>query len=204
MDAVCGGLREEKQDEFVRMMEECRKYSPDLVLLNHRLKLGKGLPYATTFLFNGQETYTDVHICNERPAPHHRAYMFYRGNTPELKRLTEDHGVCISSCVDYFEDELIYQAFGRSLILAPEIYANPWFLRDDEHAKLARIFNLHRTYRSILTSGIELPERYGPCSVSRGSDFVRFITTGNNSWERKKLQIKLDGEIGLEQRCDDG
>ncbi len=202
MDAVCGGLREEKQDEFVRMMEECRKYSPDLVLLNHRLKLGKGLPYATTFLFNGQETYTDVHICNERPAPHHRAYMFYRGNTPELKRLTEDHGVCISSCVDYFEDELIYQAFGRSLILAPEIYANPWFLRDDEHAKLARIFNLHRTYRSILTSGIELPERYGPCSVSRGSDFVRFITTGNDSWERKKLQIKLDGEIGLEQRCD--
>lgn len=41
MDEVCGGLREEMQDEFVSMMEDCRKYSPDLFLLNHRLRLGK-------------------------------------------------------------------------------------------------------------------------------------------------------------------
>ena len=201
MDAVCGGLREEMQDEFVRMMEECRKYSPDLILLNHRLRLGRGLPYATTFLFNGQETYTDVHIGNDHPAPHHRAYMFHRGNVPGLLRLTEDHGVCISSCVDFFEDELIYQAFGRSLILAPEIYANPWFMRDDAHAKMARIYNLHRTYRDILVNGMELPERYGPCAVSRGSEYVRFITTGNDTWERKTLKINLNREIGLE-RCD--
>lgn len=65
MDAVCSGLREEKQDEFVSMMKECRKYSPELILLNHRLNLGKGLPYATTFLWNGAETYTDTSINNE-------------------------------------------------------------------------------------------------------------------------------------------
>ena len=34
--------------------------SPDLILLNHRLKLGKGLPHATTFLWGGAETYIDV------------------------------------------------------------------------------------------------------------------------------------------------
>ncbi len=39
------------------------------------------------------------------------------------------------------------------MILAPELYGNPWFLRDDEYPKLARIFNLHRRYRGILTSG---------------------------------------------------
>ena len=40
-DAVCGDLRNNKQDAFIRMMTECRKYSPDLVLLNHRLNLGE-------------------------------------------------------------------------------------------------------------------------------------------------------------------
>ena len=36
-DGVVGPLRPEKQDAFVRMMTECRKHSPDLILLNHRL-----------------------------------------------------------------------------------------------------------------------------------------------------------------------
>ena len=201
IDAVCSGLREEKQDEFVSMMKECREYSPDLILLNHRLKLGRGMPYATTFLFNGTETYVDVHIANEITAPHHRAFIFSRGNVPELKRLTEDHGVCISSCIDFFDDDLIYQAFGRCLILAPEIYANPWLLRDDEQAKLARIYNLHRTYRGILTNGMLLPDSYGPNAVSRGNKQTRFIVTGNDSWESRTISINLNTEIGLEQ-CD--
>ncbi len=203
MDAVCSGLREEKQDAFVRMMKECRKYSPELILLNHRLKLGRGMPYATTFLFNGAETYIDVHAGNSKSAPHHRQYMFSRGNVPGLLRLTEDHGVCISSCVDYFEDELIYQAFGRSLILAPEIYGNPWLMRDDEHAKLARIYNLHRTYRDILVDGLELPRQYGPCAVARGDGRVRFITSGNDSWDKWSISLNLNSEIGLERAEDD-
>ncbi len=39
MDAVCGQLRPEKQEAFARLMTECWKHSPDLILLNHRLKL---------------------------------------------------------------------------------------------------------------------------------------------------------------------
>ena len=42
IDGVCSGLREEKQGEFVKTLTECRKYSPDLILLNHRLRLGIG------------------------------------------------------------------------------------------------------------------------------------------------------------------
>ncbi len=69
-----GQLRDEKQDAFIEMMTECRKYSPDLILLNHRLNLGeKARKHATTSLWGGDETYIDVHMGNDNmTAPHHR------------------------------------------------------------------------------------------------------------------------------------
>jgi len=170
-DAVVGGLRPEKQDAFVRMMTECRKYAPDLILLNHRLKLGKGLPRATTYLLGGAETYIDVHMLNNQTATHHRAGAISRRIVPNLVRLTEDHGVCISSCLNYWEDDLILQAFNRNLILAPQLYGNPWFLRDDEYPKLARIFNLARKYgdaRSNLT-------KRSACQLEPALSFASFI-----------------------------
>jgi len=200
IDGVCGLLSEENREWFVKMMTECRKYSPDLVLLNHRLWLGEeGMKHATTFLWGGQETYVDVFIGNQITAPHHRAYFLDRGNTPALLRLTEDHGVCISSCIDYFEDDLIFQAFGRSLILAPEIYGNPWLMRDDEQAHLARIYNLHYRYRDILVNGMLLPggDYYPKSSVARGSVSKRFIVCGNQEWKPGRLHMRLDMEIGL-------
>jgi len=199
-DGVVGPLRPEKQDAFVRMMTECRKYSPDLILLNHRLKLGKGLPHATTYLLGGAETYIDVHMCNNQTAPHHRAGAISRRVVPELVRLTEDHGVCISSCLDYWEDDLILQAFNRGLILAPQLYGNPWFLRDDEYPKLARIFSLARQYRDIMVDGMVLPEdRYGEKAVVRGDGRTRLLTLRNLGWEPITCQVRLDEEIGLRQ-----
>ena len=197
-DGVAGNLRTEKQDAFVRMMTKCRKYSPDLILLNHRLNLGKGLPYATTYLLGGAETYIDVHMLNKQTASHHRAGAISREVVPGLVRLTEDHGVCISSCLNYWDDDLVQQAFNRNLILAPEIYGNPWLLRDDEYPKLARIFNLTRKYRDILIDGMLLPvEGYGEKAVSRGDKTTRLITLRNVSWEPITCKIKLDQEIGL-------
>ncbi len=205
-DGVCGPLYPENRDKFVKMMKECRKYSPDLIALNHRQFLGdEGMKHVTTFLWGGDyvkdadETYTDVHIGNIMTAPHHRGYFASRGNTPGLRRLAEDHGVCISSYIDYFEDELIIQAFGRCLILAPEIYGNPWLMRDDEHAHLARIYNLHRRYRDILVTGMLLPEgdSYPKGAVARGSASKRFIAAGNTSWNDGVVHMRLDMEIGL-------
>ena len=197
-DSVVGGLRPEKQDAFVRMMTECRKHSPDLILLNHRLDLGKGLPHATTYLLGGAETYVDVHMPSRQTAPHHRAGAISRQVVPGLVRLTEDHGVCISSCLDYWEDDLILQAFNRNLLLAPQLYGNPWFLRDDEYPKLARIFNLARKYRDILVDGMVLPEEsYGEKAVSRGDDSTRLLTFRNVSWDPILCKVKLDEEIGL-------
>ncbi|MDX2186398.1 MAG: hypothetical protein SFV32_05670 [Opitutaceae bacterium] len=198
MDAVCGQLRPSAYEAFDRMMTQCRQFTPDLILLNHRLNLGPGIRHSTTFLLGGAETYIDVHMANEVTAPHHRAGALARELPPKLTRLTEDHGVCLSSCLDYWDDDLILQAFNRSLILAPEIYGNPWLLRDDELPRLAAIFNLHRRYAPLLTSGMELPEgSYGPKAVSRGDGRTRLITLRNLTWEPVTYSIELGEQIGL-------
>jgi hypothetical protein len=181
------------------MMIKCRQYSPDLILLNHRLGLQKAKPYATTSLWEGHETYIDVFMTNDVTAPHNRAGALTRGLPPEMKRLTEDHGVCLSSCLDYWEDDMVLQAFNRSMILAPELYGNPWLLRDDEFSQLARFFNLHKKYSEILVDGIELPKSYGPNAVSRGDATRRIITLRNLSWADTTYTLKLDEEIGLKK-----
>ena len=40
IDAVAGQLRPEKQEVFRRTVEACRSYRPDLMIQNHRVKLG--------------------------------------------------------------------------------------------------------------------------------------------------------------------
>ena len=198
-DAVAGQLRPEKQDSFRRAIEACRAYRPDLIVQNHRVKLGAAEGVATVSLWEGIETYIDVFMSNSGTAAHHRAGSLARELPPGLTRRLEDHGVCLSSCLDFWEDDLVLQAFNRSLPLSPSIYGNPWLLRDDEYPKLARLFNLHRKYRDLLTRGIVLPEsRYGPFAVSRGDGATRFITLRNLTWNPVTYSVRLDGTIGLE------
>lgn len=199
MDAVCGQLRPEKYGEFNDMMNRAREIAPDLILLNHRLDLGEGTEHSTTYLFGGAETYVDILMANSVTAPHHRANNISRANTPGLTRLSEDHGVCLSSSLDAWDDDLILQTFCRGLIMSPQLYGNPWFLRDDEFPYLAYIFNLQRDYRDILVSGMELPEeQYGRYSVSRGDSSTRFLTVRNLSWKTREFTIDLDSSIGLQ------
>lgn len=198
-DAVCGPLRREKEDDFIDMMKQCRAYSPNLILLNHRLGLEKAKDYATTFLWEGKEAYIDVNAFNTTTAPHNRAGTLGRGLTPELKRLTEDHGVCLSSCLDYWEDDLILQTFNRALILSPEIYGNPWLLADDEFPKLARIFNLHQKFASILVNAKELPASYGKYALSRGDGKTQLLTLRNLTWTPEEITVNLNEEVGLKK-----
>lgn len=201
-DSVCGVLREEKKEIFEKMIAKCRKYCPELIVLNHRLDLGDAQKYVTTFLWEGLETYVDVMTYNHTTAPHHRQSLLARGLVPDLLRLCEDHGVCISSFNDFFEDDLVLQAFNRALVLSPEIYGNPWFLRDDEFARLARIYNLAEKYAKLLVSGITLPEKYGPYAVSRGNRKSRIITLRNLSWKPVTIEISLNSEIGITEKKD--
>ncbi len=201
LDAVCGQLRDEKQDAFINAMARCRKYAPDLIVLNHRLNLSEEAKrHVTTFLMGGRETYIDVHMSNNTTATHNRQGALSRGLPPKLLRLTEDHGVCLSSCLDFWEDDLVLQAFNRCLILAPQIYGNPWLLRDEEFAKLARIYNLHYRNREILVEGMKLPESYGPHAVARGDQATRFVTLRNLTWNPVSYTVRLDDEIGLTRK----
>ena len=115
-----------------------------------------------------------------------------------MLRLTEDHGVCFSSALDAWDDDLILQAFNRNLILSPEIYGNPFLLNDENLPRLARIYNIHRLYNDILVNGMQLPEeKYGKYAVSRGDDKTRLITLRNLSWQPLQVTVKLDESIGL-------
>jgi len=198
MDKCCSDLKPENEKYFVEAMRKCYANNPGLIVLNHRITLSDSArKFTTTFLWEGAETYIDVSFRNNKPAPHHR-YTLERGLPPDLKRLTEDHGVCLSSYLDYWEDDLILQAFNRNLILAPEIYGNPWLLNDNEFPLLARIFNLHRKYNSILVNAKQLPEeQYGKFAVSRGDANTRLLTLRNLSWNPKTFTINIDESIGL-------
>jgi len=198
-DACCSDLSPENQKYFIETMKECRKYSPDLIILNHRITLNEeARKLTTTFLWEGQETYVDVNISNNQPAPHHRVANLTRGLPPELNRLTEDHGVCFSSALDSWDDDLILQAFNRNLIMSPEIYGNPFLLNDETLPQLARIYNIHRLYNDILVNGVQLPEeKYGKFAVSRGDDETRLITLRNLFWQPLQVTVKLDESIGL-------
>ncbi len=198
-DAVCGPLTPEHASHFTDMMVRCRHYSPDLILLNHRLGLQEADTYATTQLWEGRESYIDVNSTNTQTAPHHRAGAMSRQLVPNLRRTVEDHGVCLSSSLDFWDDELVLSAFGRNLVLSPQIYGNPWLLRDDEQRRLARLFEIHRHYAPIMGTGMILPEKYGDFAVSRGKGLTRVIVLRNLSWTTKNISLRLDNEIGLQK-----
>jgi len=200
LDGVAGPFREEKAGVLIETLKECRKYTPDLIVSSQRIDFGEAEPYITHHLWEGVETYVDVFVNNHSTAPHHRAGSLERKLTPNLDRMFDDHGVCFSSCLDYWEDEMILQMFNRSLIQSAQFYGNPWFLRDDEYPRFARLMNLQRQYRDILVHGFQLPEQqYGPYAVSRGDDNTRLITLRNLSWEPKTYLVKLDASVGLKQ-----
>jgi hypothetical protein len=201
VDSVCGQLRPEKREAFVKMLKECRKFCPDLIVLNHRLDLGEGEAHTTTHLWAG-EAYIDVWRGNESTGIHNRVSAIELGlpldGNGKPQRLLEDHGVCFSSCLDFWEDDLVLQALSRNLILAPEVYGSPWFLSDDEFPKFARIYNLTRRYRDILPNAMMLDEKAcGPKSVSRGNDKTRIVTLQNTTWNPVTYKVTLDDHIGI-------
>ena len=198
LDSVAGELRPEKLDVLLETLARCRESVPDLMVLNERVDLLEDRAGISTSLWEGIETYIDVFSWNETTAPHHRAGALARPYPPDLRRDIEDHGVCLSSCLDRWDDDLVLQTFNRGTILGPEIYGNPWFLRDDEFPKLARLCNLYRRHGKILVDAIALPEgRFGPHAVSRGDERTRFLTLRNLTWEPVTYSIPLDETIGL-------
>jgi len=198
-DACCSDLTNDNQKHFIETLQQCRSFVPDLIVLNHRITLNEeARKLTTTFLWEGRETCVDVNIQNDTVAPHHREGNLSRGLPPHLMRLTEDHGVCLSTALENWDDDLVLQAFNRNLILSPEIYGSPFLLSDEMYPKLARLYNIHRKYNDILVHGKMLPENpYGMNAVSRGDSTTRLITLRNLSWETLSVPLKLDETTGI-------
>ena len=67
-DAVCSPLRESMQEAFAQTMQDCRKYCPDLLVLNHRNELGTGEKYAESIDAQGliPKSRLYVHLSGDR------------------------------------------------------------------------------------------------------------------------------------------
>ena len=178
--------------------------------LNHRLNFGTVHPYITGDLWEGQETYVEFTVSSYFPAIHNRGNCLTRKLTENNRRLLDDHGICLSSSLDGWDDDLILQPYARPGA-GSAAFGNPWLLADDEFPKLARIFNLHRRYREILVNALDLDaSKYGQdldancgptqrmqSAASRGDDATRLITLRNITWLPVKYPINLDASMGL-------
>jgi len=141
-------------------------------------------------------TYTEINSSNIETARNKRACNIIEEYNPNN---TNTAGVCFSSALDNWGDELIMQVFNHNTYNMPRIYGNPWFLKDDEFSKLARINSLHQEYQKILKNAIHLPKSYGINAMSKGNKSKRLLTLTNMSWEAKYVTVRLDEEIGLNE-----
>ncbi len=198
-DAVVGGLRPEKQDAFVRMMTECRKHSPDLILLNHRLDLGKGLPHATTYLLGrGGDLHRRPHVQpSDRAAPPGRgAFPRGRAGPGQADRGPRGLHLVVPGLLGGRSDPAGLQPEpdprARSSTAIPGCCGMTSF----------RSWRGSSTWpgntADILVDGMVLPEgSYGEKAVSRGDDRTRLLTLRNLGWTPITCQVRLDEEIGL-------
>jgi len=199
MDACAGKLRPEKESYLIEAIKKARAFTPGLLVLNDGVPLSHDLrPYIASTNWEGHESYVDVNDFNALTGLNHRLGSMDKPVTPGLSRFLDDKGIGLSSSLDAWDDDLILQAFNRNTLFAPQIFGNPWLLKDEELPRLAHIFNLHKKYNDILVNGKILPaSQYGENAVSRGNDDTRLITLRNLSWYPRKFKIKIDSTIGI-------
>lgn len=198
LDGCVSKIREDKEKYLEQSILKARAINADLLVTSSGLKTETVTKYLAVSDWAGQQAYTDVNEFNTVTATNHRLGSIDRPALPALDRLKDDKGVNLSSALDFWEDDLVLQAFNRNTLFSPEIFGNPWLLKDDEFPRLARIFNLHERYNEILVHGMMLPrDRYGENAVSRGDGENRLITLRNLSWLPKKYTITIDNSIGI-------
>lgn len=199
LDGCISRLRSDKESYLEQSIQKALALTPDLLITSSGLDIGSEFSkYIPITDWAEQGAYTDVNDFNSMTGVHHRLGSMDRPTVPEMNRLKDDKGVGLSSALDYWEDDLVLQAFNRNTLFSPEIFGNPWFLKDEELPRLARIFTIHAQYNDILVSSKQLPAAiYGVNAVSRGDGETRLITLRNLSFEPVKYRIAIDNSIGI-------
>lgn len=182
-----------------RLVRECREVRPDLIIINHRVSYS---PYILMLLdstlWESRETYPDVHmINNDRPrlmtrnAQHGFGEPAYFGVYSEL---LEDHGVCLSGERTGWADEFVIQAFGRALMLSPEVYGTLFLLRDEDYPAFGRLMRLAESFRPVLRHTVFDRNR----NTFIHSDGERaLLCIINDSWERTSRSFAVHEDLGL-------
>ena len=199
LDGCISKLRSDKESYLEQAIQKAFEITPDLLVTSSGIDLGSTISkYVSVTDWLGQGSYTDVNDFNTMTGIHHRLGSMDRPTVPEMNRLKDDKGVGLSSALDFWEDDLVLQAFNRNTLFAPEIFGNPWFLKDEEFPRLARIFNVHQRYNDMLVNAKMLPvDQYGDNAVSRGDEETRFITLRNLSFTPQKYRLSIDNSIGI-------
>ncbi len=208
LDTVVSPLRhpdkyilEKKYQALADALNEIRSLDPQFVAINHRVN---NSPYMLTItdciLWQGEETYIDVHISNRDAWLHNRVCSIRRDLSTRYFdlpfRLFEDHGICFNSLLERWDDDLVTQAFGRASVISPEMYGTFFFLRDWDWPRFARLLHLHKATRDILRGDTRLLAG-GDISHSNGRSAVLVIR--NMNWDPLTKTIPLDTGLGLTQ-----
>jgi hypothetical protein len=208
LDTVVSPLRhpdkyilEKKYQALSDALNEIRSIDPQFVAINHRVN---NSPYMLTItdciLWQGEETYIDVHISNRDAWLHNRVCSARRDLSSRYFglpfRLFEDHGICFNSLLERWDDDLVTQAFGRASVISPEMYGTFFFLRDTDWPRFARLLQLHKATRDILRGGTRLLAD-GDVSHSNGSSAI--LVVRNMNWDPLTKTFPLDTRLGLNQ-----
>jgi len=191
-------ILEKKYQSLVDALSEARRIDPDFVVINHRVNQS---PYMLTItdclLWRGQETYIDVHITNTDSALYNRSCSIGRSLYSEFFgvpfRQFEDHGICFNSLIENWEDDFVTQAFGRASVISPEMYGAFFFLPDEDYPRLARLIELHKRSRHLLTRTFPLENG----DIAHGDGRSALIVLRNPTWESVKKSVRIDETIGL-------
>jgi hypothetical protein len=191
-------ILEKKYQSLADALSEARRIDPDFVAINHRVNQS---PYMLTItdclLWQGQETYIDVHITNTESALYNRSCSIRRSLYSEFFgvpfRQFEDHGICFNSLIENWEDDFVTQAFGRASVISPEMYGTFFFLPDEDYSRLARLIELHRRSRSLLIRTYPLENG----DIAHGDGLSALIVLRNPTWESVTKPVRIDETIGL-------
>jgi hypothetical protein len=182
-----------------RLVDACHEANPDIIIINHRISAS---PYILTMLdstlWMGAESYPDHFLYNDdKPRLFTRFGSFGRGEPTyygAYSELLEDHGVCFNGFTEGWREELVVQALGRALMLAPEIYGTLFLLPDEDYRDLAKIMKLVEQFSGLLTR-----TKY---EVATG-DFIHadgeraLLCLVNDNWETKERELRINAEIGI-------
>ena len=184
---------EKYMQRFERLMQECREINPRLIVINHRIT---NSPYILgildSTLWQGAESYPDVFLYNEHKARLFTRYASFERKCPsyfgEYSALLEDHGICMNGISHGWQSEFVVQAFGRALMLSPEVYGCLFMLPDEDFKDLGYLSRLAEEKKELLSHTEYLEEFH--CYLHKGEQQA-LLSMVNDDWNVSEVTMEL-------------